>query len=138
MSGPTPPALEDARTEVLDDHVGLGDQLSENLGSLFTADVEGDGALVPRNDLPPEAVAVAVQTVRPSRITLRMLHLDHIRTHVAEKHCGDRCGVDGTDVEYSNTAQRAGAGCAVGSGGNLGHSGHVVSFARGSNRCDTV
>ena len=40
-------------------------------------------------------------------IARRVFDLDHVGAHVAEQHRGDRCGVDGTDVEHPDAVQRA-------------------------------
>jgi hypothetical protein len=71
--------------------------------------IQRDGALVPGDDLPPQAVSVLRQTVRPGRITPGMLDLDDIGSPVAQQHGGDRGRVYRPKVEDPQARQRAGA-----------------------------
>jgi hypothetical protein len=105
--GPETPLLHDARPEVLDDHVRVGDELAQQLLPLRAAEVQGDRALVAGDHLPPQAVALAVPAVRAGRVAVRVLDLEHVGAHVAQQHRSDRCGVDRADVEDLDPVERA-------------------------------
>ena len=111
--GPEPPALHHAGPEVLDQHVGVRDEALEQLAALGPAEVERDGALVARDDLPPQAVAVLAVAVGARGVAARVLDLDHVGAVVAEQHRGDRRGVDRAQVEHADAvrAARAQGGC---------------------------
>ena len=48
------PLFHRARTEIFDQHVGLGDQLAREILPFLRPQVDGDGALVARLHLPPD------------------------------------------------------------------------------------
>ena len=119
------PFLQHSGAEVLDHHVGLGDQAAQDVLTLGFAEVQGDGPLVAGDDLPPQAVAVLGQAVGAGGIAAGMLDLDDVGAPVAEQHRGDRSGVDGSQVQHPQPGERAvgwdgsagGAGSFGGGGG---------------------
>ena len=84
------PFLQHPGAEVLDHHVGLGDQPAQDVLALGLAEVQGDGSLVPGDHLPPQAVPSLLQAVGAGRVPAGMLDLDHVGAPVAEQHRGDR------------------------------------------------
>ena len=121
------PLLHHPRAEVLDQDVGLGDEPLEQLAALRPAQVERDRALVARDHLPPQAMAVLVVAVGARRVAARVLDLYHVRAVVAEQHRGDRRGVDRPEVEHADPVERSGRGrvgagcvCVVRGGGHEG------------------
>ena len=111
--GPEAPFLQHPGPEVLDHHVGLGDQPAQDVLALGLAEVQGDGPLVPGDHLPPQAVPVLGQAVGAGRVAPGVLDLDDVGAPVAEQHRGDRRGVDRAQVQDPQPGQRAGrlAGC---------------------------
>ena len=101
------PFLQHPGAEVLDHHIGLGDQPAQNVLPLGFAEVQRDGPLVPGDHLPPQAVAVLVQAVGAGRVTAGVFDLDHVGAPVAEQHGGDRGRVDGAKVEDPQPRQGA-------------------------------
>ena len=101
-----PPLFHHARTEVLDQYVGVRDQSAQNVLSGRFAEVERHRALVAGDDLVPQAMSLVVPTMSPRRISLRMLNLDHIGTEVAQQHPGDRSGIHRADIQHAGPRQR--------------------------------
>ena len=102
----TEPHFHHARTEVLDQYVGIRNQSAQNVLAGRFAEVEGHRALVAGDDLVPQAMSLVVPTMGPRRISLRMLNLDHIGTEVAQQHPGDRSGIHRADIQYAGPRQR--------------------------------
>jgi hypothetical protein len=105
--GAEAPLLHHTGPEVLHQHVGVGGQLSQQLLPFGLAEVQRHRPLVPRDDLPPQPVALAVPAVSASRVTPGVLDLYHVGAVVAEQHRGDRCRVHRADVEHTNAGQGA-------------------------------
>ena len=107
--GPEAPLLHDAGAKVLDQHVRVFDEPLHDLPALGPAENQRRGALVARDDLPPQPVTVLAGPVRPRRIAARVLDLEHVGTVVPQQHGGDRRRVDGAQVQDADTAE--GASC---------------------------
>ena len=106
-----PEAIHDAHGKVLDQHVGLGDQLEEELLAARLLEVEHHRLLVgvqhdqrPRLDL---ALAAAHD------VALRRLDLEHARAHEAQGQAGIGAVVDLPEIEDEHAVEGAadGHGC---------------------------
>ena len=87
------PALERAGAEVLDQHVGLGDQAPGDVLALGAAQVERDRALVAALHLPPHRGAVLHEAPVAQRVAgARGLDLDDVGAEVAERLAGEGAG----------------------------------------------
>ncbi len=100
--GPEPEALERAGAEVLDEHVGLGDQAQEHLAVGVGLQIERDRPLVAVDELPPQAAAVA--WVAPGHVAQRVtavgsFDLDDVGAEVGEVAGAVRAGEHRREVE---------------------------------------
>ena len=93
LGRPEPPALQRARPEVLDQHVGVGEQPAQDRGAVRVGQVEGDAraccgrapsTTARRRPWPGRARG-------PGRAG-RVLDLDHVGAEVAEERRGERPG----------------------------------------------
>ncbi len=101
------PALEGAGPEVLDEHVGLGDQAQQQLGAGLGVEVQGDRPLVAPEARPPQGDAVLRRPVGARGIGLaRVLDLDDVGAVVAEDRGGQGAGEQGGDVDDPDPGQR--------------------------------
>jgi hypothetical protein len=101
------PLLQHAGAEVLDQHVGIGYEVAQDLLAFGRTEVQRHASLVAGDDLPPQPVTVLVRAVRSRRIAHRVLHLDDVGAEVTEQHGCDRRGVHRADVEDADPAQGA-------------------------------
>ena len=126
------PALEGAGAEVLDDDVGVRDQLQQHLLAARAAQVEGDAALVAPEDGPHEAVAVVV-ALAPLADRVRAaggLDLDDVGAVVTEDPRGERARDDRAHLQHAQAREGAGDG-GVRVGGRRGHGRHSGRSAPG-------
>ncbi|MNI28339.1 hypothetical protein D3C73_821120 [compost metagenome] len=91
VGGGQVPLLERARTEVLDQDVGLGDQLARRLLALGRAQVDGDREFVARDD-PPPGRNLALAPVAHGIADAGRLQLDHFGAHVAQQLAAEGAG----------------------------------------------
>ncbi|GAB3849885.1 hypothetical protein GCM10027610_073830 [Dactylosporangium cerinum] len=97
--GPEAPALQGARPEVLDQDVGAGQEAFEQLGAGGTGQVEGDAALVPPEQRPPQRHAVLGGPVAAGRVTFDgMLDLDDVGAEIPQDGGGQGAGEQGGHV----------------------------------------
>ena len=103
------PAVERARAEVLDQHVGVGHQPGKEIAAFGHAKIERDALLVAVGDLPPQRHAVLVRRQRAQRVAdARHLDLDDLGAIVAQQTRRERAGHDRRDVDDAQTLERAG------------------------------
>ena len=88
------PALQRAGTEVLDQHVGLGDHAPDEVLAARGAQVGGDRQLVAGDHRPPQRLAVGLLPAPLAhRVAVdRVLDLDDLRPEVAEELAAERAG----------------------------------------------
>ena len=119
--GADAPAFERAGSEVLDQHVGVGDELLEELRAVGVAEVQRDRLLVAADHLPPQRHAVLDVAVAAHRVAaLGVLDLDHVGAEVAEHGRGHRSGEERCQVDHLEARERAGG---EGSSRRVGHAG---------------
>ncbi len=83
------------------------DQRQQQPCAVRLAEIDGDGALVAPQRLPPEVDAVFCGTVPARGVRFpRMLDLDHVGAEVAEEGGGEWPGEQGRDVEHAHAVQR--------------------------------
>ena len=106
------PLLQGAGPEVLDDDVGLLDEVEEELAALGLAQVQRHGLLVARVDRPEEVVSVEFGlTPGAQRIWgAWWLDLDDLGAHVAQQSPGERSGDQRADLDDPDAVERAGHG----------------------------
>ena len=109
---PDPPPLQGPGAEVLDEHVGLGDEPLQEVGAGRLPEVEGDRLLVPRLLEPDEAVAGVARARGPEAAERvadpRLLDLDDLRPELREEGAAEGRGEEGRDVEDPHPVHRAG------------------------------
>jgi len=112
------PLLHGARPEVLDHHVGLGDQLLGERLAFGFAQVQAHRLLVAPDHRPPgrQALGQAAAPLAHGIAHLRVLHLDHLGPEVAQDLAAERPGDQGAHLDDDEARKRAGGG-----GGGLGH-----------------
>jgi hypothetical protein len=103
------PPLERSGPEVLDEHVAALRELEQEPLALALAQVERDALLVAALYGPPErAVVIAGLSPLTKRIRLtRRLDLDDLRAEIAQQPSGERPGEEHSELDDSNTGQRA-------------------------------
>ena len=108
--GSEPPFLHGAGPEVLDDHVGLLDQATRDVATLFLAQIHTDTFLVARQRAPPQRGAVAQGAPLAQRVASRgRFELDDLGTEVAEHAAGKRAGDELAEFDDTDAVQRAAA-----------------------------
>ncbi len=100
------PALEGSGPETLDDDVGGGDEVEEDLPSGFGSQVEIDATLVagvhgPEVLVPTLGLPPISQWVR----TIRSLDLDDVGPHVSEQPSAVGAGDQGAQFEYPQAVE---------------------------------
>jgi hypothetical protein len=95
---------QDARAEILDEHVAGGDQPGQHRPPLLRPQIERERALVAveGGEVPREAVlddALGAQRVADAR----RLHLDHLGPHVGQHHRAERPGQNARQVNDPDT-----------------------------------
>ena len=104
--GAEAPALQGAGAEVLDQHVGAGQETFEQVGAGGPGQVEGGAALVAAEQRPPQRHAVLGGAVAAGRIALGgMLDLDDVGAEVSEDGGGERAGEQGGHVHDGDPCQ---------------------------------
>jgi len=78
------PPLKQLRGEVFDQHVCLLDESLEDAHPRRMIEIEGDGALVPRNECPGRRPAISRGPDPPEWITISRLDLHDIRPEIGE------------------------------------------------------
>ena len=112
------PFLHGAGLEVLDQHVGLVDQLAHRIAAFGRAQIEHHTLLVAALHLPPHAEAVVqhaplaqrVATALPRGIR-RRLDLDHLGAEIGQGLAGEGAGDQLAEFEDFEAGQRAGCRC---------------------------
>ncbi len=97
-----------ARTEVLQQHVALLDQLPKDLLSFLGLEIQGDALLAPVHR--HEVGRLAADERRPAARVVALaglLDLDHLGAHVAEHHRAEGTRQDAGEVEHTNAGQRS-------------------------------
>src|ERR1700730_2639989 len=102
------PAFQDTGAEILDQDVVLSDQPLHHLLALRARELESDGQLVARDDLPPQSLTVLTEAMGTSGVTQRMLDLEDFGAEVAEEHGRERTGVDGRGVDDAQSVEWGG------------------------------
>ena len=104
------PPLEGPGAEVLDEHVGLGDEPLQELRALPLSEIEGDRLLVARLLEPDEGVpgvARARGPEAPQRVAdPRLLDLDDLRPELREEGAAEGRGEEGRGVEDPHPIHR--------------------------------
>ena len=95
-----------ARAEVLNDNVGLGNQLAEQLLALVGTEVDGNALLVAveGGDIDADAVLVRTETSAVFADT-DALDLDDLSAHVCQQHAAERSGDESAEVQNPDTLQ---------------------------------
>jgi hypothetical protein len=102
-----PPGFERPGAEVLDQHIGIGDQAPRDCLAVGLAQIERDRALVARLNLPPDGGAVLQQAPVAQRIAAAgRLDLDHVGAEVAECLGGERAGDQLAHFDDAQALQR--------------------------------
>ncbi len=117
------PFLERAGAEILDQYVGLGDQLARQLLTVFTSQVDGDRIFVARDHAPP-AGFVALAPVAHLVAGARRFELDDFGAHVAEQLAAERTRDQLPHLDDPDALQRAPAA----------HIRHIIPFGTDSDR----
>ena len=106
------PLLQGAGPEVLDDDVGLLDEVQEELAPLGRAQVQRRGLLVAGVDRPEEVVPVEFGlTPGAQRVWgAGWLDLDDLGAHVAQQSSGERSRDQRADLDDPDAVERAGHG----------------------------
>src|SRR5690606_25407114 len=114
--------VEDARPEVLHEHVGVPDQPLQGVPAVAGLQVEGDRLLVPvdrqvvgADALPPGERRAPAAGLVPAGL----LDLDHPRAEVGERHRGLRARHDAAEVDDHDAFERSGQGRPPSGGGHL-------------------
>ena len=96
-----------SRTEVLDDHVALRDQLLEQPPSLRVLEVDGDAFLVAIDAQEVRAFAFEERRAPGARIVAfaRLFDLDHARAHVGQQHRAVGTREDAREVEHGDAVE---------------------------------
>ncbi len=105
--------FERSRPEVLDQHVRTVDEAQQDRPVRLVLEIEGDAALVPALELPPQREAVP--GITPAEVAQRVpssraLDLDYVSAEVGQVPRARRPGHDRRDVEHTEVAQGAAAG----------------------------
>ena len=103
------PLLHRAGPEVLEQEVGLLDQVLEQRLAVGLAQVERDRLLVARDDRPPQRLAVRLLAAPDAhRVALaRRLDLDDLGAEVAEQLAAERAGQQGAEFDHAQARERA-------------------------------
>ena len=111
LGGQSPP-LERPAAEVLDEHVGGGDDVACDALPLRQPQVAGDGLLVAAEHRPPQRLAAgALLAPHPQRVALvRRLELDDLRAEVGEQLAGERAREQLAHLDDAQVGQRARVG----------------------------
>jgi hypothetical protein len=105
------PAFERAGAEVLDQHVGLGDEPARDVLALGAAQVERERALVARLHLPPHRGAVLQQAPVAQRVAAAgRFDLDDVGAEFAERLAGEGPGDELAHLDDAQALQGAGGG----------------------------
>ena len=102
-----PQLLDDARSEILHEHVRLGQIALEPRDGLRIFQVEDDGALVHIDGVEGGATAESERRAPAARfVTLRPLDLHDIRAHVGQDLAGERTGQSLGDLDDLDAFER--------------------------------
>src|SRR5438445_12387316 len=106
------PFIESSGAEVLDNYVGPGGELEENLASLLMPQIECQAALVAVDGRmhKTDASAVAGQIGRQlaGDFPIDCLNLDHVGTQIGQQASQHRPGPTGSRFERTNAVERTG------------------------------
>src|ERR1017187_3418457 len=118
-----PELLEDARPEVLDHDVSLGDQAVEQAPPFRGLEIERDAFLVAVDAQEVHAFPVDERRTPGARVValVRLLDLDDARPHVREEHRAVRPGQYAGQVEHRDAVERRCVAATHGSPGNFSH-----------------
>src|SRR3954467_7971053 len=103
---PESETLESPRSKVLDQDVGVAHEPAQHLCVGFRLHVEGNGPLVPVDQLPPQTLAVtgvAPRQVAQAVTTVGTLDLDHICAEVGEIPRTVGTGEHHRQINYTQT-----------------------------------
>ena len=99
-----PEAIHDAGGEVLDQHVGLGDQREEDLLAARLLEVEHHQLLVGvQHD---QRIGLDLALAAAHDVALRRLDLEHARAHEAELQAAIGAVVDLPEIEHEHAVER--------------------------------
>jgi hypothetical protein len=116
--GPESQPLERARPEVLDEHVGVANQVLEQLAAFRRFQIDGNALLVPVDTQEIGAPAVHERCPRSRVVAMAgVLDLDDLGAHVAEQHRAQGSGQHAGEVDHLQPVKREGSG--------IGHKGRV-------------
>ena len=103
---PEPHRLERPRTEILDQHLGGGQEFEEQLAPARLAQAHRQALLVARIDLPVHADAVGLP--RAQRVAaLRVLDLQHFGAEIGELQAHHIAGDEARHVDHPHPVERA-------------------------------
>jgi hypothetical protein len=103
---PEPPPLQRAGAEVLDEHVGVGEELAGHLRPGGVGQLERHRALVAADERPPERDAVLRPAQRTQVVAGGLLDLDHVGAVVAEHRADDGTGEERRGVDHAQAVER--------------------------------
>jgi hypothetical protein len=104
------PLVERAEFEVIDQHVGIRDQLLQYLLALGARHVERDRALVSVGAEEISRLAGRERRAPAAGVVARArrLDLDHVGAHVAEHHCAQGSREDAREIHHTRPGHRPG------------------------------
>jgi hypothetical protein len=102
-----PPLLHRAGPEILDQDVGLRDELLDQVLAGRLAGVDLDRLLVAGDDRPPQRLAVRLLAAPfPHRVAgARLLDLDHLGTEIGEQLAAERTGEQLAHLDHPQVRQ---------------------------------
>jgi len=107
------PAFQRTRAEILDQHVGFGDELARDLLPFAAAQIERQRALVARLDLPPDGGPLLHHAPVAQRIAaVGRLDLDHVGAEIAERLAGEGAGDELAHFDDAYACERSVGGVA--------------------------
>ena len=95
-----------ARRVVLDEDVGLDDELVEQAPPRLVEQVEGGGLLVAVDGDEVHGIAVQMRSAQAVRLRLRALHPHHLGAEVGQQLPGVRRGNEAPQVEHTNAVKQ--------------------------------
>jgi hypothetical protein len=89
-----------ARLQVLQQHVGAGDQRFQRRAAFFGGEIDHHGILAAVEPDKVAALSLGRGVIAAGKVALRPLHLDDMRTGIRQPRAAERCGdrlFDGDD-----------------------------------------
>ena len=100
-----PQPLHDTWPEVLNQHIGIGQQFHRNRVAFLGSDIQHDGLFVAIHHGECAGHPISRWAPAAHQIAFRRLDLHHVRSLIAQNRCCDGARVDAREIDDSDTGQ---------------------------------